>query len=212
MLRGMLAAGLTLAATGLVMATGPAAQADIRSSYARAAAIVDADGTLTSGKNVIRSWRAGLGRYCVQVAPRVDVTHSLMQVASREALRLAHVVYGSTSPVYRNPSPVQRHPSPIYRNPSQGNWDASPGNRDAAPGHRDASPGNRDAAPGHSYAAPGHRYAAQGHRYTAPGHRHAPPVYGSPWATCGQHNTVTVNVYNPSTGRLADGSFDLVIA
>ncbi|RVX38885.1 hypothetical protein EDD27_1213 [Nonomuraea polychroma] len=191
MLRGMLAAGLTLAATGLVMAAGPAAQADQRAPYARAAAIVSADGTLTYGKNVIRSWRAGLGRYCVQVAPRVDVTDSLMQVNSREALRLAHVVYGSTSPVYRhpspgygNPSPVQRNPSPIYRSPSQGT----------------------------RHIPPGHRHTPPGHRHTPPGHRHTPPVYGSPWSTCGQDNTVTVNVYHPSTGRLADGSFDLVIA
>ncbi|MGI5282127.1 hypothetical protein ACQEVF_02240 [Nonomuraea polychroma] len=173
----MLATGLTLAATGLVMAAGPAAQAELRAPYARAAAIVESDGTLTNGKNVTRSWRLGVGRYCVQVARGVDVTGSLMQVGSRQALRLPHVVYGSAAPVTRQPSPGHRHGSPVYRDPT-----------------------------------PGQRHVAPGHSHVPPGHRNPSPVYGSPWATCGGYNTVGVNVYNPGTGRLADGSFDLVIA
>lgn len=208
MLRGMLAAGLTLAATSLVMAVGPAAQADRRAPYARALATVDAGGTLISGKNVIRSWRAGLGRYCVQVSHHVDVNDALMQVSSRQALRLAHVVYGSTSPVYGSTSPVYRNDSPVYRNTSADHRNDSADYRNDSSVYRNPSPGHRNGSP--VYRNPGHRNGW--HKHGWPGHRHPSPVYGSPWATCGQHNTVTVNVYNPSTGHLADGGFDLVIA
>ncbi|NRQ34008.1 hypothetical protein HII36_19435 [Nonomuraea sp. NN258] len=35
-------------------------------------------------------------------------------------------------------------------------------------------------------------------------------VYRRPSVTCPQHNTVTVNVYDTSTGRLSNGGFDLL--
>ena len=129
MLRGTLACGLALAAAGLVL-TGPAAYADndLRAPYARAAAIVDADGHLNNGKNVDKSWRAGTGRYCVRLDDRVDAGGAVIQITPRNALRLPHIA---------------------YRNKS---W------------------------------------------------------------TCHEDNTITVNVYSTSTGRLADGGFDLTIA
>ncbi|TMR22558.1 hypothetical protein ETD86_11240 [Nonomuraea turkmeniaca] len=128
MLRGIFAGGLALAATGLVMTVGPAAHADLTAPYARAGAIVDANGKLGSGKNVLRSWRAGVGRYCVEVASKVDTSEALIQITPRQALRLPHIVYRSKS------------------------------------------------------------------------------------ATCHHDNTISINVYNTSTGRLADGGFDLAIA
>ncbi|MEV0384889.1 hypothetical protein [Nonomuraea sp. NPDC050643] len=128
MFRSTLAGALVLAASGLILAASPAAHADLRAPYARAGAIVDADGKLNNGKNVIDSWRAGVGRYCVRVAYDVDVTEALIQITPRNARRLPHIA---------------------YRNPS---------------------------------------------------------------STCKHDNTITVNVYDTNTGRLADSGFDLAIS
>ncbi|MER5997729.1 hypothetical protein ACIHFD_23110 [Nonomuraea sp. NPDC051941] len=129
MLRRILAGGLALTATGLVLATGPAVYADeLKAPYARAGAVVDADGRLNLGKNIVATWRAATGKYCVQVAQDVDVTEAVIQITARHALRLPHIA---------------------FRNPS---------------------------------------------------------------ATCHRTNTVTVNVFNPHTARLADSGFDLSIS
>ncbi|MFC4116387.1 hypothetical protein [Nonomuraea zeae] len=128
MFRRTVAGGLALAAAGLVLASGSAANADVRAPYARAAAIVDSDGELNNGKNIIKTWRAATGQYCVQVDYDVDVRDAVIQITPRYALRLPHIAY-------RNPSP-----------------------------------------------------------------------------SCHKANTISVNVYNTSTGRLADGGFDLSIA
>ncbi|MFG6196053.1 hypothetical protein [Nonomuraea sp. JJY05] len=129
MLRRILAGGLALTATGLVLATGPAAYADdLKAPYARAGAVVDADGRLNLGKNIVATWRAATGKYCVQVSHDVDVTEAVIQITARHALRLPHIA---------------------FRNPS---------------------------------------------------------------ATCHRDNTITVNVFNPHTARLADSGFDLSIS
>lgn len=127
MLRGIFAGGVVLAA-GLVL-TGPAAYADVTAPYARAGAIVDPDGQLNNGKNVVKTWRAGTGRYCVKVDERIDTGDALIQITPRNALRLPHIAYR---------------------------------NRSATCHHED--------------------------------------------------NTITVNVYSTSSGRLADSGFDLTIA
>ncbi|MEV4580741.1 hypothetical protein [Nonomuraea jabiensis] len=129
MLRRILAGGLALSATGLVLATGSAASADeLKAPYARAGAVVDADGKLNLSKNIVATWRAATGKYCVQVAQDVDVTEAVIQITARHALRLPHIA---------------------FRNPS---------------------------------------------------------------ATCHRDNTITVNVFNPHTARLADSGFDLSIS
>jgi hypothetical protein len=93
----------------------------VRSAYA--------DGQLNNGKNVVKTWRAGTGRYCVTVDERIDAGGALIQITPRNALRLPHIA---------------------YRNKS---------------------------------------------------------------ANCHyEENTISVNVYSTSTGRLADGGFDLSIA
>jgi hypothetical protein len=101
MLRRTLAGGFALAATGLALIAGPAAHADLefdlKAPYARVAAIVDADGRLNIGKNVLKTWRAGTGRYCVQVEHFVDVREAVIQITPRHALRLPYIAY-------RNPS------------------------------------------------------------------------------------------------------------
>ncbi|MCK2212274.1 hypothetical protein MF672_000450 [Actinomadura sp. ATCC 31491] len=93
MLRRALAGCLALAAAGLVTAAGTAAHADLRAPFARAAAIVDPDGSLVDGKNVYRSWRSGTGQYCVQVAHYVDTMEALIQITPRHAGRLPHIAY-----------------------------------------------------------------------------------------------------------------------
>jgi hypothetical protein len=128
MLRGTLACGVALAAAGLVL-TGPAAygDTDLTAPYARAAAIVDADGALNNGKNVVTSWRVSTGRYCVQIDRRVAASGGLVQLTPRAPRRLPFVAF-------RSPSSI-----------------------------------------------------------------------------CSASNTVTVGVYDTSSGRLADGGFDLSI-
>ncbi|KAB8190971.1 hypothetical protein FH608_033565 [Nonomuraea phyllanthi] len=93
MLRHVLAGGLALAVSGLVLATGPAAYADLEAPYARAAAIVDADGGLNNGKNVVTSWRAGTGKYCVQVASHLNLDDSVIQITARQVMRLPSIAY-----------------------------------------------------------------------------------------------------------------------
>ncbi|MFC7584350.1 hypothetical protein ACFQYP_11910 [Nonomuraea antimicrobica] len=91
-----------MAVAGLVTAAVPAAGVSAHSRAASdyddvAAAIVDFDGKLNNGRNVITSWRAGVGRYCVQLAPKVDAARSLIQVTPRVARRVPYIAY-------RNPS------------------------------------------------------------------------------------------------------------
>lgn len=97
MLRHTLTGGFALA-VGCVLAAGPVAHADIYAPYARAAAIVDADGRLNNFKNVISSSRVGPGRYCVRVAKSVTVKSALIQITPRDALRLPHIAYRGPSP------------------------------------------------------------------------------------------------------------------
>ncbi|MEV4074462.1 hypothetical protein ACGFJC_08405 [Nonomuraea fuscirosea] len=99
MLRHSLAGGLVLAAASCFLAAGSVAHADIYAPYARAGAIVDADGGLNNYKNVISSERVATGRYCVEVSHKVDVTGALIQITPRDARRLPHIAY-------RNPSPT----------------------------------------------------------------------------------------------------------
>ncbi|GAA4964285.1 hypothetical protein HD597_003531 [Nonomuraea thailandensis] len=101
MLRRALAGCLTLAATGLATIAGPAAHADFKAPYAQAAAIIDADGSLNEGKNVVKSWRAGTGRYCVQLSHHVDARDSVVQLTPRHALRLPHIAYRHPSATCR---------------------------------------------------------------------------------------------------------------
>ncbi|MEV0999929.1 hypothetical protein [Nonomuraea sp. NPDC050202] len=93
MLRRTLMGCLTLAAAGLATIAGPAAHADLKAPYARAAAIIDADGSLNESKNVVKAWRASTGRYCVQLAHYIDARSSLIQLTPRHALRLPHIAY-----------------------------------------------------------------------------------------------------------------------
>nr|SBO97125.1 hypothetical protein BN4615_P6641 [Nonomuraea gerenzanensis] len=88
---------MALAAAGLVVAVTPVAHADRGTSYLRAAAIIDANGRLNSEKNVDKSWRAGVGQYCVQVDHHIKVSRSLILLTPRHARRLPHIAY-------RNPS------------------------------------------------------------------------------------------------------------
>ncbi|MEU5864229.1 MULTISPECIES: hypothetical protein [unclassified Nonomuraea] len=127
MFRGILAGGLALSAASLIM-TGPAAYADLQAPYARAAAIVDADGELNNGKNILKTWRASTGRYCVMVDKHVTTSAAVIQITPRAPRRLPFI------------------------------------------------------------------------------------AYRSPSATCHETNTITVGVYDTSTGRLADGGFDLTIS
>ncbi|MFI6922994.1 hypothetical protein ACIBIZ_23825 [Nonomuraea spiralis] len=105
MFRGILAGGVALSAAGLIL-TGPAAYADLKAPYARAAAIVDADGELNNGKNVVKSWRASIGRYCVQIERQVAASGALVQLTSRAPRRLPFVAY-------RNPSAICNEPNTI---------------------------------------------------------------------------------------------------
>ncbi|MBF8191514.1 hypothetical protein ITP53_38635 [Nonomuraea sp. K274] len=128
MLRRTLAGGLMLAATGLALSSGTAAHADIYAPYARAAAIIDADGDLNEYKNVKSSRRVAVGKYCIRVADNVDIREAVIQLTPRQGLRLPYIAF--------------RYPS----------------------------------------------------------------------ATCNDSNTLAVHVFNTSTGRFADGAFDLTIA
>ncbi|MEV4176000.1 hypothetical protein [Nonomuraea sp. NPDC049709] len=102
MLRHTLAGGLVIAAAGCVLAGGSVAQADIYAPYARAAAIVDTDGTLNNHKNVTASSRVAKGHYCVRIGRSVDVTGGLIQITPRVPNRLPYIAY-------RNPSALCDH-------------------------------------------------------------------------------------------------------
>ncbi|MGW0808643.1 hypothetical protein [Nonomuraea sp. NPDC002799] len=91
-----------LAVTGLVLATGPAAHAELYAPYARAAAIVDADGVLNNFKNVEATKRVATGTYCVRVKSNVHVADAVILVTSREPRRLPSIAY-------RNPSATCYH-------------------------------------------------------------------------------------------------------
>ncbi|MFI7612539.1 hypothetical protein ACIBP6_15065 [Nonomuraea terrae] len=125
MFRRTLAGGLALAAAGLVLATAPAANAEIYAPYTRAAAIVNANGMLINSKNVINSRRAATGTYCVQVRSRVDVADSLIQLTPRHARRLPFIAYRSPSAVCGNEEntvTVQVY-STITNRPADGGFD-----------------------------------------------------------------------------------------
>ncbi|SEH01827.1 hypothetical protein SAMN05444920_12278 [Nonomuraea solani] len=110
MFRSTLAGALALVATGgILVAAGPAAHADLWAPYARAGAIVDADGKLNNGKNVIDSWRAGTGKYCVRVAYDVDVAKALIQITPRNARRLPHIAYRNKSATCKRDNTVAVH-------------------------------------------------------------------------------------------------------
>ncbi|MFG2074334.1 hypothetical protein SAMN05421874_103248 [Nonomuraea maritima] len=96
MFRHTLASGLVLAATSLVMAGAPAV-ADVYAPYARAGAIIDADGTLNNAKNITSARRVAVGSYCVEVAETVNAANAIIQLTPRHARRLPHIAY-------RNPS------------------------------------------------------------------------------------------------------------
>ncbi|MEV0385727.1 hypothetical protein [Nonomuraea sp. NPDC050643] len=134
MLRRTVSGAFALTVAGFIAAAVSPAHAEVQGAhkqastyYASAAAIINADGSLNNGTNVLRAWRAGTGHYCVKLDPSVDAPHSLILLTSREPRRLPHIA---------------------YRNPSETCW------------------------------------------------RHS--------------NTITVNVYDTNTGRLANGGFDLL--
>ncbi|SEG99746.1 hypothetical protein SAMN05444920_11422 [Nonomuraea solani] len=103
-------AGFIAAATSPAHAESQAAHARSSTPYGSAAAIINANGSLNNGTNVRRSWRAGTGRYCVQLASSVDAAYSLIQLTPRDARRLPHIAY-------RNPSATcWRHSNTIAVN------------------------------------------------------------------------------------------------
>ncbi|MBB6547212.1 hypothetical protein [Nonomuraea rubra] len=106
MLRRALAGCLMLAAAGLATVAAPAAHADFKAPYARAAAIIDADGSLNESKNVVRSWRAGTGRYCVQLAHHIDAREALIQLTPRHMLRLPYIAYRHPSATCRDDNTI----------------------------------------------------------------------------------------------------------
>ncbi|MEU6719123.1 hypothetical protein ABZ897_47325 [Nonomuraea sp. NPDC046802] len=108
MLRHTLAGGLMLA-TSLVLTAGPGAHADIYAPYARAAAIVDANGTLNNFKNVVSSRLVSRGKYCVRVRSNVDVREALIQITSRDPVRLPQIAYRHPSPTCNEDNTVAVH-------------------------------------------------------------------------------------------------------
>ncbi|MCF6476281.1 hypothetical protein FAF44_49270 [Nonomuraea sp. MG754425] len=130
MFRRTVSCAFALAAAGLIAAAVSPAHAESRAANAisdAAAGIINADGSLNNGLNIVRSWRADVGRYCVQLAPAVSAAGGLIQLTPRDPRRLPHIAYRDTSPI------------------------------------------------------------------------------------CGTQNTITIDVYNSSTGRPADGGFDLLV-
>ncbi|MEU8360174.1 hypothetical protein AB0C27_29595 [Nonomuraea sp. NPDC048882] len=99
-------AGLIAAAVSPAHAEQSGAHARPASFYDSAAAIVNADGTLNRGTNVVRSWLAETGRYCVQLAHPVSAPDALIQLTPRDPRRLPHIAY-------RNPSASCDHENTI---------------------------------------------------------------------------------------------------
>ncbi|GAA3157251.1 hypothetical protein AB0K18_36730 [Nonomuraea sp. NPDC049421] len=100
MLRRTVSGAFALTVAGLITAAASPALAESQSPadfYDSAAAIINSDGSLNNGTNVVRSWRAGTGRYCVQLDHSVSAPHTLIQLTPREPRRLPNIAY-------RNPS------------------------------------------------------------------------------------------------------------
>ncbi|MBF8191515.1 hypothetical protein ITP53_38640 [Nonomuraea sp. K274] len=64
-----------LAVAAAAVLTPATAQAD--TPYAQASAVVGADGSLLRAKNVLRSWRADTGDYCVVLGENVNLEDSV---------------------------------------------------------------------------------------------------------------------------------------
>ncbi|WP_043625514.1 hypothetical protein [Nonomuraea candida] len=104
MLRRTVSGAFALTVAGLITAAASPAHAESRAAQTRAAtyydsaaAIINADGSLNNGVNVVKSWRASTGRYCVQLDSSVSAPYALIQLTPRDARRLPHIAY-------RNPS------------------------------------------------------------------------------------------------------------
>ena len=100
MLRRTVSGAFALTVAGLIAAAASPAQAESTSPadfYDTAAAIINSDGSLNNGTNVVRSWRAGTGKYCIQLSHHGSAPHTLIQLTPREPRRLPSIAY-------RNPS------------------------------------------------------------------------------------------------------------
>jgi hypothetical protein len=102
-------AGLITAAVSPAHAETPASKARAASFFDTAAAIVNSDGSLNKGTNVLKSWRAATGRYCIQFDTAVSAPDLLIQLTPREPRRLPHIAY-------RNPSTTCWHQNTITVN------------------------------------------------------------------------------------------------
>ncbi|MFC5834465.1 hypothetical protein [Nonomuraea insulae] len=104
MLRRTVSGAFALTVAGLIAAAVSPAHAEIRGAHTRAAtfsataaAIINSDGSLNKGLNVVSSWRAATGRYCVRLASSVQAPSALVLLTPREPRRVPHIAY-------RNPS------------------------------------------------------------------------------------------------------------
>ncbi|QXJ21710.1 hypothetical protein AGRA3207_002591 [Actinomadura graeca] len=83
------------AATAVTLPAG-AALADSDAPYARAAASVRANGTLEHGKNIVSSYKAGTGSYCVQVGSDIKLGNAVVLATPGSSRAILGVVAGPT--------------------------------------------------------------------------------------------------------------------
>jgi hypothetical protein len=89
--RRILTALVLTAAAAMALIPSAAAAAEIRAPYARAGVDMSSSGEVLFEKNIERAWKPEntTGRYCVTVAPSVDVTQAFISV-SEKSYRSSH--------------------------------------------------------------------------------------------------------------------------